>query len=1760
MFTALPMLQDLLKSQATKMKYAGGAYGDYEEMSITLIMPSGKMYALTDDNFSFVSHAFMKAICDDDIYFARYRMPAFRAGSQGPPVGQDQEKSAYGLLGMDREAGLGGLRHDLRLAHQQVRKSAPSGLGADSWPNSQGEFRDTPSVRQSLLRKSGASGEWYADRQLQGRFRATAIQGRGLGAASQSQAHAGAGGKHQSQPESRGDLRQSGAGIRGGAGSDFPYLHRESLATFLYKALGPGERWITLKPHGHDEKGVPVLIKETTQGSGVYHVIGGAGGKLNYMRIRPKAPDETLKDSIAARRKAKQEQKKVQAKRDKELGLDQAKKGAKEQIQLKEQAEERTFINTVAQAMNWQAADLEPKIPDHLSDKAQERLRQQHHADLLKRAHEAVDLQRQHLATDAEARATALEATDLAAAALDDTAPAAKKGLGFAAQYAERAQAQGLSDEELQREAEARKEERRQNLSDGQREAIRKRGDASKALKAEIDTLREPVLSAQVKASLAEAKQGAELIKAQVKLQEVKKQARAVRQDIDRATEVKAWNLDVAKAEEHLDDQVRAAVENDVRTLSTRAFLGKVQAAAGGDAAVQLRQHVSAGAFNSINALAITAGGAALVDRSVVDVLGVAGAAQVLARRLHADLPAADVERLTEGLTAFHQAHYLEAGSEGLREADSLLDAAKEAELGEAHYGDEFAALQQLNQRRKDAVEAANQILATRLGEFEANAALEVALKAGRRDEPLEVPLGGLSDEDAIRQARAIGLQRGDYQLNKVAGQQVLTVTPAGLDRLAQPVDSAELTRLQRTLDIIEGRHDEPDWLPAGFAKRPDLALEVPPGVAPSLAQRFDPAGAGGDLTQACKDYIGGRAADGDSPADILADLHSADFVRKAGDAAGYQAALDAVAPLKDAQGKLRRAEDLTPAFEALADDYVQRRFGDRLAPVHRQSFALDQTAAEALHRALAQEPAGTAAYKAIGDLTGDDQRTLREWFYQQVAKESPEAGALRQRLEALEQAEPDKESVDMFGDRVTNPEWQAWQGQRDTLAAEVGQASLNWNDYTQMLHGHVNAYAAIQDLIRSDTSRAFADAYNRLNPAAPLKLGRQTIRNNLNHLDAVDPEARTARLAQTRELIDRLRERNQGRYAEGAVSDKLDEARARQEALAQSQMGFFSSEESADGNLFGVAGGGDLFGAQADMFGAAPAQPASQPLKADERHTLGQVAERQIAALMPTVGGQFKSGRPVKLYQPTMSGTVDSPEAMRQRAIKLVAENKRLALAAGTGAGKTAMSLGAFTHLQAQGKAQRGLFLVPSIVQGEFNAEALRFLDPGRFNWHAEPGASREERIAAYKDPAHHFAVMTHQSFRDDMLHLGAQHAGIEPGAMSEQLAAMSPPARADWLKGVMAKEGIRFDFLGVDEGHNTLNRKGKENSAMANVVDALAHQTPYYLHSTADPIKNDLSEAFDLLRKMDPTRYADQAAFLRRYGPDTAGAKQALQREMARYVLPFKIDPPVRADKREIRVDLSDGQRQALADLDKHLAKASLARKQGQVDVAALQALSPESFAGVPADQHEAVARDLSTSLGILKGTATRRIVDAHPESGKLGTVTRLAKERPGQPGVVFAHSLAAVERLKQALEADGHRVVTITGADSAEDKATKIKAFNPEQGERSADIVVASDAGATGANLQSGQWLVQFDTPLTAMGHAQRQGRINRIGQKNNVELLDLVANHPSEDRARARLKTKYALREMLTTPLAGLDDTGLAAFLHQRRVAEGQASLF
>jgi len=1467
-------------------------------------------------------------------------------------------------------------------------------------------------------------------------------------------------------------------------------LPKDRPILFLKASIPDGARWITVHPNGPGSDGQAVLIQPQADGSA--HVIGGAGGKLNYLKLRGVRKESEYKKEAEDRRKSKAEEKKAQRAADKEAGILESKNKAKQALRDQQRQHEREFVQTVATTMGWDKGKLEFPEADYanLSEAAQAKMRDKHHRAIMQQAVQAVDLQRQMLVADHAARMEGgigevpLDAKDPETLSVQDLAPIDSNpgGLGFSQDFKGRAEASGLTADELKAEADKAKEAKRANLTDAQRQAAVQRGETAKLVKAELEGIREPA-APKAEKTLASAKEAVELLKAAKKLKQVQQKARAAAAEIDKSpSEPKAFVLEYTASPDD-DAKITEDLNNDLRTAQTLAFLSEFKRLAGEKPEETLGKHIGIGAYNSINSLALAVGGEALVDRSVVDVLGIAGAAQVLARRIHADMPA-DVERITEGVQDFHLHHYMETSAEALGEARELMDAAKEVELGEAANGSDLQVAQEMNGRRRRAVGDAQKILGQALGEMEANAALVTAMKQGAKDK-WQGSLGKIGMESAIQRVRAIGLQRGDYTLDTVAGDTFLTINAAGMDRLAKPIARDDVAQVQRNLSIIRGDEDEDGWLPLGVANRPDLAMDVKPGVAPRLAEPFTP---GDDLEQSLRDYIGGRAADGDAPGDIVADIQSAAFFEKVGfdKAEQYRAALDAVAPLKDAKGKQRRSEALAGAFDGYADVFVQNRYGGERSTLNRQSFSVDQTSVDALHRALSEHPDGVAAFKQIGELTSQDQRTLREHFYRNVAKESPEQGALRAEVERLEANEPEKETTDMFGDTTVNPEWSDWSTQRNEAAAKANAAGLDWPKYVEAMHGHEKAYEAIQDLIRSNVGKAFADNHNKLNPGKPLKLGRSVIRNNLNHLDATDPAAREERQARERELVDSLRERSQGRYAAGSVSDKLDAARDQDEAFNQAQMGFFGSDDAPV----------EKEATQAD-------------LKGDERHSLGHVAERQIAGMMGVVGKNFKPGQPTKLWAPTMSG---GKNAARQRLVKMVDANKRVVAAFGTGSGKSLLQLASFTHLHQQGKAKRGMFLVPSIVQGQFSGEALRYLEPGKFNWHIEPGASRDERIKAYKNPDHHFCVMTHQSFRDDMMHLGATHSGISESEMADRLNSMTDAERKDWMGGIMEREGINFDYLTTDESQYTLNRQGKENSGLANVVDALSAHTPYYVTASGDPVKNDASEVYDLMRKMDPARYNDRGAFMRRYGADTLASKDALKREMARYVYPSKIDPDVTADRKESKVALSGGQQQALAELDKHFTSARIARMEGKVDVAAMKAISPASFDGVAEADHDEVAKGLQQSLGIMRSSAVQRVINTHPDNPLIDDLVKKAADRKGKPGVVFAHNREAVRMITERLQKEGHRVVTITGSDSGKEKERKRLMFNPEQGEAQADILVASDAGATGMNIQRGEWLYQHDTPQTAMTHAQRNGRIFRTGQKNNVELIDGIADHP------------------------------------------------
>lgn len=1493
----------------------------------------------------------------------------------------------------------------------------------------------------------------------------------------------------------------------------------------LKATMAPGERWITVHPPGHD-KGVPILITEHPDGTAT--VIGGAGGSMNHLKLRGVQPQSDYRQALAQKGQARREARKVQMAADKASGAYEAQQARRAALRAALLRQRRDFIDTVGAAAGWTQKDMgfDEEAHADLSPQALDKARVQHASDLFKRAKQLVDLNRRALVEDSDARAASglgemplsASSPDLLSAADLDPMPEKTPGLGFSPDYRRRAERSGLTQDALDAKTQALAKPADPALTAARKQGAEQIQQELAQFKANNPDVKAPSLKV-----LEDARKAADMVRALKKLRLAEKAAREASAKIDRGQAIESQAAILAVSDAQIDAAARRQIEDDVRTVGTRSFLRQASNL-GGES--RLGGHVGVGAFNALNAFAVTVGGDALIDRSVVDVLGVNGAAVVLARRVAQDLAPEELERTRRAMADFHLAHFERLQAQAVAQAREFHDAATAIEIPQASNGFELAEAQAINARRRDALGEAQRILGQAMGEMRANAALVNAL-SGKPAPSLDVSLGHLSAASAIVQLHAIGLHEEDYHLAPAGDNLVATVTAAGLDKLAKPIDREGLAIVKRNLDIAAGRHDEDPWLPGGFARRPDLAMTAPPGVAPRLAQPFSP---GQDLSQSLRDYIGGRVADGDALADILADVQSADFYRKAGNNEAYRAALDDAAPLKGEDGKMKPIETLLQRFQGYAEAFVAAYYGADTAPLHRQGFTVDQHAVDALHRALAQTPEGTAAFKPVGELSVQDRMGLRNWWYAHIAKENPAGAQLRQDLEQHQKSEPEKSLTDMFGDTTTNPQWSAWNHRKADLAGQLNATRLDWKRYVDTLGSPEAAIVAVQDLMRSQVAKGFAQAHNRLNPAAPLKLGKTTIRGALNHLDAVDPKARAQRQAQQKALVESLRERIAGQYASGSVKDKIAAAQEEKAAYEQAQMGFFSTEE--------VAGPGD---------DAAPAKEA--PLGSDERYTLGHVAEQKLAGMMQLVGQNFRPGKPARIWQPSMNGKF----VAQQRAIKHIAANRRTVLGYGAGSGKTGIMLGAFSHLHAAGKVQRALYVVPSIVQGQFGGEAIRFLEPGKFNWHAEPGASQKERIAAYKNPDKHFVVMTHQSFRDDMVHLGARHAGIDEAAMTAQLAGMRPQERKAWARTVMDAEGIALDAAFVDEAHDTVNRDGKDNSSLANVMDAVTDNTPYYTYASGDPIKNDASELHDVMAKMDRDRYGDRAAFMRKYGADTVSAREALKREMARHVISNTISSGAASHKQMLEVDLSAGQQAAMKELGRQVARCRLARMGGTVDVEAAKAISPDLFEGVPEDQHPKIAQEVQKSLGIIKTSAEQRIINAHPDNAKVDEIVKQAKARSGKQGVVFANRRESVARITERLKAEGFRVITVTGSDSARDKDAKRLMFNPESGPAQADILVASDAAAVGMNLQSGQYLIQHDTPNTAKTHGQRNARIDRLGQLRGIDLIDLKARHAAEDRARDRLAKKYQLREFMLDPMDGLDDTGLAHFLRQRSIS-------
>ncbi len=200
-----------------------------------------------------------------------------------------------------------------------------------------------------------------------------------------------------------------------------------------------------------------------------------------------------------------------------------------------------------------------------------------------------------------------------------------------------------------------------------------------------------------------------------------------------------------------------------------------------------------------------------------------------------------------------------------------------------------------------------------------------------------------------------------------------------------------------------------------------------------------------------------------------------------------------------------------------------------------------------------------------------------------------------------------------------------------------------------------------------------------------------------------------------------------------------------------------------------------------------------------------------------------------------------------------------------------------------------------------------------------------------------------------------------------------------------------------------------------------------------------------------------------------------------------------------------------------------------------------------------------------------AAARCEQAGPDAkaeALLDWLYRLQSEEgdPELKALVFTEFVPTQEMLQRFLTERGFSVVCLNGSMDMEERKRVQEAFAQD-----ARILVSTDAGGEGLNLQFCHVVVNYDIPWNPMRIEQRIGRVDRIGQSHTVRAVNLVFEDSVEHRVREVLEQKLAVifeefgidktGDVLDSAQAGrmFDEMYVEAILHPETVDESVDSV-
>ena len=129
-------------------------------------------------------------------------------------------------------------------------------------------------------------------------------------------------------------------------------------------------------------------------------------------------------------------------------------------------------------------------------------------------------------------------------------------------------------------------------------------------------------------------------------------------------------------------------------------------------------------------------------------------------------------------------------------------------------------------------------------------------------------------------------------------------------------------------------------------------------------------------------------------------------------------------------------------------------------------------------------------------------------------------------------------------------------------------------------------------------------------------------------------------------------------------------------------------------------------------------------------------------------------------------------------------------------------------------------------------------------------------------------------------------------------------------------------------------------------------------------------------------------------------------------------------------------------------------------------------------------------------------------------------------GEKVVVFSQWERMTRLVAKELEKNGIGFEYLHGGVPSEKRKNLVDNFMNEPSSR---VFLSTDAGSTGLNLQAAATIINIDLPWNPAVLEQRIGRIYRLGQQNNIQVINLVAPHSIEEGMLGKLRFKTSMFE-------------------------------